>query len=763
MKKIFYLFSTFFLFAVSLNANGDKGIKNNGGDDRQQEYQLQINKTSEKIKLDGKLEEAVWQNANEASDFWYSFPIDDKRAELSTKVKVTYDDDFIYVAATMHDPNGTIIQTLKRDVDFWSGDNIVVVLDPLNQKSSGFMFGVNPYGVQMEGLLTGDTGSRGSRPGSGAMNDRWDNKWYSKTTAGADNWVAEIAIPFKSLRYDETKTTWGINFIRTEASDNSFHTWSQVPVQFRSVDLNYTGALIWDKAPKKTKGNVAIIPYVSGSTFRDFEAGTPRDNSINTGLDAKIAVTSSLNLDVTINPDFSNVEVDEQVTNLTRFNIRLPEKRLFFLENTDIFEDFGNSSARPFFSRRIGIDEDGNAQPILYGLRLTGNATKGLRVGLLNMHTKETEEQAGQNYTAAAFHQQVFGRSVIKGFFTNRQAYQDSEFSSTDFGRNAGLEFNYLSTNNKWQSWAGYNHSFREGITDRNYYFKGGVRYRDRNWSGLINYYEVQDQYFADLGFLNRLDHFDAVRDTTIRIGFGSLFSDIAYTIYPKKTGNITSQQFSIFNWWVTKADGGDLLERTNAASYRLNFRGRSSFSVRYSNSAIDLQFPFSFTDGEPLPAKKYTTNNLRVEYRSDSRKVFTYEAELRYGGFYSGTRTGVELEGNFRVQPWGNFGLKFAYNDLQFGGIFGESQLFSLSPKIEISFSNNLFWTTFIQYNTQAENFNINSRLQWRFAPLSDIFLVYTDNYLVETDDTVSDFRIQNFAPKNRAFVFKVNYWFSL
>ncbi len=758
MKKYFYTFSLQLLVLSILFAN------NGGGDkDRQQEYQLPISKTSEKIKLDGKLDEAIWQTAAIASDFWYSFPIDDKKAELPTQIKVTYDDNFLYVAAVMKDPNGAIIQTLKRDVDFWSGDNIVVVLDPLNQKSNGFMFGVNPYGVQMEGLLTGDTGSRGSRPGSGAMNDRWDNKWYSKTTLGTDNWVAEIAIPFKSLRYDATKTTWGINFIRTEASDNSFHTWSQVPVQFRSVDLNYTGALIWDKAPKKAKGNVAIIPYISGSTFKDFEAGTPRENNLNTGLDAKIAVTSSLNLDVTINPDFSNVEVDEQVTNLTRFNIRLPEKRLFFLENTDIFEDFGNSSARPFFSRRIGIDENGNAQPILYGLRLTGNVTKGLRIGLLNMHTKETADQVGQNYTAASFHQQVFGRSVIKGFLTNRQAYQDSEFSSTDYGRNAGLEFNYLANNNKWQSWAGYNHSFREGITDKNYYFKGGVRYRDRNWSGLINYYEVQDQYFADLGFLNRLNHFDAVRDTTIRIGFGSLFSDIAYTIYPKKTGNIISQQFSAFNWWVTKANGGDLLERTNAISYRLSFRGRSSFSVRYSNSAIDLQFPFSFTDGEPLPAQKYTTNNLRVEYRSDSRKVFSYEAELRYGGFYSGTRTGIELEGNFRVQPWGNFGLKFAYNDLQFGGIFGESQLFSVSPKIEINFSNNLFWTTFVQYNTQAENFNINSRLQWRFAPLSDIFLVYTDNYLVETDDTVDSFRIQNFAPKNRAFVFKVNYWFSL
>ncbi len=758
MSKYFYticfVLSTFLLFA------------NNGGgnEDRQQEYQLRINKTDEKIKLDGQLNEEVWKNAQAVSDFWLSFPVDDKRADLTTSMKVTYDDNFIYIAAEMNDPNGTIIQTLKRDVDFWSGDNIVVVLDPVNQKSNGFMFGVNPYGVQMEGLLTGDTGSRGSRPGSGAMNDDWDNKWFSKATRHATGWTAEMAIPFKSLRYDETKTTWGINFIRTEASNNTFHVWSQVPVQFRSVDLNYTGALIWDKAPKKAKGNVAIIPYVSGSSFKDFEDNGSTTNQINAGLDAKIAVTSSLNLDVTVNPDFSQVEVDEQVTNLTRFNVRLPEQRLFFLENTDIFADFGNSSARPFFSRKIGLDDDGNSIPILYGLRLTGNATKTLRVGVLNMQTKQTDNFAGQNYTATSFHQQVFGRSVIKGFFTNRQAYQDKAFSSTDYGRNAGLEFNYISDNNKWQSWAGYNHSFKEGFSDKDYYFKGGVRYRDRNWTGLVNYYEVQNNYFADMGFLNRINHYDAVEDITHRIGFGSFFSDIGYTIYPKQSGsNINSQNISMFNWWVTKADGGDFLERTNSISYRISFKGRSSFRIRGGNSSIALQFPFAFTDAEPLPAGRYTTSDIRVEYQSDGRKALSYEARLRYGGFYTGTRKGVELEANYRVQPWGNFGLKFEYNDLQFGGIYGERQLFAVSPKIEINFSNNLWWTTFIQYNTQAENFNINSRLQWRFAPMSDIFLVYTDNYFAETDDLADNFRIQNFGPKNRALVFKVNYWFTL
>ncbi|MEM1119706.1 MAG: DUF5916 domain-containing protein [Bacteroidota bacterium] len=762
VRRLFWMcslvFCSQFLYANSGGGGGDNG------EDRQQAYQLHITRAKEKIKLDGQLTESTWQNAQSASDLWLSFPVDDERAKLNSTFKVAYDDNFLYIAAEMADPNGTIIQTLKRDVDFWGGDNIVVVLDPVNQKSNGFMFGVNPYGVQMEGLLTGNTGSRGSRPGSGSMNDDWDNKWYSKASRGPNSWTVEMAIPFKTLRYDETKTTWGINFIRTEASNNTFQVWSQVPVQFRSVDLNYTGALVWDQPPKKAKGNVAIIPYISGSTFQDFTEDVPRDNSVNAGVDAKIAVTSSLNLDVTVNPDFSQVEVDQQVTNLTRFNIRLPEQRLFFLENTDIFADFGNSPARPFFSRRIGLDDDGNAIPILYGLRLTGNATKSLRVGVLNMQTKQTDDFAGQNYTATAFHQQVFGRSVIKGYFTNRQAYQDSEFSSTDYGRNAGLEFNYISDNNKWQSWAGYSHSFKEGIDDKNTYFKVGTRYRDRNWTVIVNYYELQNNYFADLGFINRVNHYNAVQDTTYRIGFGSLFTDVNYTILPKKKNSkITNQRIGAFNWWVTKADGGEFMERTNALSYRISFVGRSSFGIRAGNSSLELQHPFSFTGDEPLPAQRYTTSDLRLDYRSDGRKNFFYEVNFRYGGFYSGTRTGFEVEGNYRVQPWGNFGLNFTYNDLQFGGPYGERQLFSVSPRIEINFSNNLWWTTFIQYNTQAENFNINSRLQWRFAPMSDIFLVYTDNYFAETDDSAESFRIRNFGPKNRALVFKVNYWFTL
>lgn len=736
-------------------------IEASAGGDPQEKYQLHIYKTDEKITVDGKLREPAWKNAEVATDFWMSFPVDDRPSALQTEVRVCYDDDFLYVSAICHDPNTPVIQTLKRDIDFWRGDGFAVLIDPHNEKTNGFVFGVNPYGVQMEALISGYTGSRGGRPTG--INEEWDNKWFSKTEVHSNQWIAEIAIPLKSLRYDESKTTWGVNFIRSEMSDNSFHSWSPIPVQFRSVDLSFTGAMKWDTAPRKAKGNLSVIPYITGGINQDFEEDQDGAADFNAGVDAKIAVTSSLNLDLTINPDFSQVEVDEQITNLSRFSIRLPEKRLFFLENNDIFEDFGNSPARPFFSRRIGLDEDGNTIPILYGARLTGNVTKDLRIGLLNMHTRSTDDFLAQNYTASAFRQKVLSRSIVKGFFLNRQAIDGTDFMKNDYGRNAGLEFNYYSDNNKWGAWTGYNHSFKPDIDSKNYYYKLGTRYNTRNISATVNWYEVQENYFLDMGFLGNIEHYDAVRDTTFRVGFGSFFTDIEFKFYPKEERKFTSHGFSLFNWTTFMADGKDLLERRSSVSYEFNFPGRSTVRMRATNAEINLLYPFTFTDAVPLPPQRYRTNSVEVDYRSDSRKALSYDLEVQYGGFYSGTRFGVEAEIKYRIQPWGNFGLKFDYNDLQFGGEYGERKLFAVSPRIEFSFSNNLFWTTFIQYNSQAENFNVNSRLQWRYSPMSDIFLVYTDNYFVLTDDFADNFRISTFGPKNRAIVFKVNYWLTL
>ena len=231
----------------------------------------------------------------------------------------------MYVAGTCYDSTNHVVTTLKRDIGYWDGDGVAVILDPLNEASTGYMFGTSPYGVQTDVLLGGGTGP-------GHYSEEWDNRWYVETQRYEDRWTVEMAIPFKTLRYDANRTTWGINFMRNDQKNNRQDAWARVPIQFWFIDLGYTGKLNWDQTPPKTKGNIALIPYINTAYNQDFEANTDAKNTINVGGDAKIALTPSLNLDLTVNPDFSQVEVDQQVTNLTRFSIFLPERRNFFLE-----------------------------------------------------------------------------------------------------------------------------------------------------------------------------------------------------------------------------------------------------------------------------------------------------------------------------------------------------------------------------------------------------------------------------------------------
>jgi len=717
----------------------------------QDSHQYDIEKIEKPIKIDGVLDEATWQNENYTTGFWFTFPIDGQQVkeESQTKIWIRYDDDFIYVAAVCKGNGGTVVQTLKRDSrEYWSGDNINVVIDPNNQKTNGFLFGVNPSNVQYDALVTGNTGRRGDN--SSGFSSAWDNKWYSATKEYGDHWTAEFAIPLKTLRFGDSKE-WGFNFVRTNSEDNSFQAWAPVPVMFRSLDLGYTGVVRFEEPPKKIKSNIAIIPYMLTSTYKDHEAGTPSVHNFEIGGDAKIAVTPSLNLDLTYNPDFSQVEVDQQVTNLTTVNIRFPERRLFFLENADIFSDFGIPPMRPFFSRRIGLDESGNAIPILYGARLSGNLNDDLRLGVMNLQTRSTDDAIGQNYTSIALHQRVLKRSIIKGYIHNRQGY-DGEFLKDNYNRTAGLEFNYRSEDGKFETFAGIGKSFSNGDTDKNTFGHWAIGYDSRSWTMYFNYATVGADYNTDIGWMPRINHYDAEADVTYQLGFHHDYTNLGYSIYAAEQSAINSHQFSISHIGDVTRDGFDLIQSVILLDYDLSWKNSSRFSIGYRHDDQSLLYPFKFTDGDALPVDTYSFNSLGVSYSSDRRKALSYMASVELGGFYGGERKEYSLSVNYRRRPWGIFGVNFVQNILNFSEPYGNEKLFLVGPRIEFNFSNNLFWTTFLQYNTQRDNFNVNSRFQWRFKPLSDIFLVYTDNYAIDL-----------WGPKNRALVLKMNYWLNL
>ena len=282
-----------------------------------------------------------------------------------------------------------------------------------------------------------------------------------------------------------------------------------------------------------------------------------------------------------------------------------------------------------------------------------------------------------------------------------------------------------------------------------------GVFYSNRNFETVQSFAYIGDNFITDAGFIRRLDNYDAARDTIIRIGYTQLFQNFQYRILPTKEDrliNFHRLSADVFNVW-----SNDLGRTTSEIDFGYEAYLMTTARVRFGFEYNEEFLPFE-TDilGEEafdfLPSAWYKTWRGRAEYQSNGRKFFSYELEANFGQFYNGTLTQFEAELKYRIQPWGNFELSAERNIVTLPDNFGTAKLWLIGPRIAINFSKSIFWTTFLQYNTQSDGFNINSRLQWRYRPMSDLFLVYTDNYLAE-----------NFGLQSRAVVLKFNYWLTI
>ena len=710
----------------------------------QESFQLTIQPTKGPIKLDGILDEPAWNTVQAVSQFNKKFPNDIGAPKKQTEVKYLFDDKNLYFAFKVYDSGTAIIRSLKRDIGHDGNDGVAVVLDPLNQKTNGFYFVVSALNVQSEDQLTGSS--------DGGISYSWDTKWFSMTKDYGNYWIAEIAIPLKSIRYNSENKNWGVNFVRIDAKNFEYSTWTRIGPNFKSYDLGYTGLMKWPTNPPASNNNVILLPYLTGGISED-KSTSKTETTGNVGFDAKIALNSSLNLDLTVNPDFSQVEVDNQVTNLTRFNIFLPERRAFFLENADLFAGFGIPPIRPFYSRTIGLDKEGNKIPILFGARLSGNLSPDVRIGAMNMQTGRQGNYAPENFSAFTWQKRVLKRSMVKGYFLNRENFISVEEEKKNpldkYGRNAGITFEYSNPAGSFSYWANYNQSMKPTIKNLNNYAEAGVSYNGRNFGFVLDLANVGKNYYTDMGFVQRISNYDAERDTSIRIGFKHVFSEISYTLMPAK-GKIGKSELTAQNYVVLNPDNS-FNELESSLQLKTDFKNASSFNLSLSNNITNLLFPTSFTDGVPLPVKQYQYGQFRFNYVSDTRKLFGWVSESTVGQFYNGQVEGIGLGINWRPQPHLSLRLNAQYNQIRLPGNYGSTRLVLIAPRIEYNFNTQLFWTTFIQYNTQSNNFNINSRLQYRYKPMSDFFLVYTDNYF--TDPL--------FKSKNRALIFKLSYWF--
>lgn len=691
-------------------------------------YKLTINKTSEIITIDGLLDEDTWKNADIARDFYRMLPIDTGFASAQTEVMMAYDETYIYLGAICHDtiPGKRPVESLRRDFSFGKNDNFITFIDTYNDQTNGFAFGVSASGAQWDGI----------QANGGFVSREWDTKWKSAVKNFEKYWVAEFAIPFRSIRYNGGDDEWGISFSRLDLKQSEKSSWTPIPRQFQSANLAYTGTLSWDKPLPKSGPRFSVIPYVSGKGTHDIEAGEDMHLNGNAGLDAKVILSSSMNLDLTINPDFSQVEVDQQRTDLDRFELFFPEKRQFFLENSDLFASLGTDNIRPFFSRRIGLEN-----PVRGGARLSGRVGNNWRLGLMNMQTGTHDSFFATNYSVAAVQRNIFSRSNVAAFIVNKQEnFAAGDLTSqgmNKYNRVAGIDLNLASADSKWTGKVMGHHSFYPDADGNASTFAGIVNYETQKMEIGLSQSWVGADYLAEVGYIRRTGYFEVAPHFGYRFYPGSKSianhgPTLEYSTIYDTDLNITDYELEI--------------------GYRLEWLNRTLLTAEYENGYIKLLAPFdpTNTDGDTLATgSEYRWNEFKIDYLSDIRKSFNYEVGIRYGGYFNGTRMSLEGTLNYRVQPYGYLALVATYNQIELPKPYNSANLMLIGPRLDITFTDKVFLTTFVQYNNQIDNLNLNVRFQWRYAPGSDLYIVYTENTYTE-----------NFQSKNRGVVLKLSYW---
>ncbi len=699
-----------------------------------------VYRTTSKIVLDGKLEEEAWRTQDSANTFYLNSPNDTAAVISQTLVKMVFDDKFIYIGARMWDTTQRpfVVQSLRRDWGFGGNDNFSVYFDTYDDKTNGFTFGTTPFGVQREGTVFFGQN----------VAEEWDNVWYLESNQDSLGWTAEFKVPFKSIRYDKKLKRWNVHFLRHDLKNNQVSTWNFVPRQFGASNFSYSGKIHWEDSLPKPGANISIIPYVAARAVRFYDDDSEEDNEqtdFQAGGDVKIGLGPAMNLDLTFNPNFAQVEVDVQQTNLNRFELFFPERRQFFLENADLFSRFGYPNSRVFFSRRIGLQK-----PIIAGFRLSGKLNENLRIGLLNMQEDGLyQADTNNNYTVAVFQQKTFARSNIQGIFVNRQGMRfnntadgDAGLVDNDYNRAYGLEYNLFSEDGKWTGDYFLFRSETPGKSGNDWAHGAFTSYQSRNFEIGAGHQFIGENYQLDVGFLPRK-------------GFQSFSQFANYQFYPESNKIVRHGPYidldHIFNpnWRLT--------DRNAEVGYSFRMLNTSSFGAWAETSYIYLQNYFNIgfdpDNQDSLPAMTdYEWNRYGFWYDSDQRKKVTWGVVVANGGFYNAQRPFFRTNIGYRFQPYGSINFNAEYNYLDLEGTEGDRGNWLVGPRLDLTFSRKVFLSTFFQYNQQVNNFNINTRFQYRFAPVSDFFIVYTENYFSDV-----------LKAKNRAIVFKLTYWFNV
>ena len=654
--------------------------------------------------IDGRLDEAVWGQADVITDFHQVRPGDGTPPSERTEVYLLYGDDALYIGARMYDsePDRMSAPTVRHGQGLGRDDRLVVILDPFNTRRGGYRFETNSNGVRHDALY--------DNPDS--FNSNWTVIWDTAASIFDQGWTSELEIPFKTLPFDPTNDSWGFNFGRSIRRKGEEVAWVS---RNRSYNPSIAGLATGLTGLSQGRG-IDIVPSLSINQRKAFVPGSS-DANVEPSLDVFYRVTPSLNASMTINTDFSATEVDDRQVNLTRFNLFFPEKRDFFLNDADLFE-FGRISGagnaatsastenngRPFFSRRLGLSPSGTPVDLRHGGKLSGRVGRWT-IGTLAVQQDGLEADGATGEAHAAFVGRVSANVLDESSVGMIVTAGDP--NSTRDNALVGLDFRYLNTRlpggRVMQADGWFQHTDTDGLDGEDSAFGASVRLpNNTGWRGGVMLKEVERNFTPALGFVSRQD----VRDTA---------ADAGYTYFPRTRfvqtmfSGVDAQRISFLTGGLqSEVILGRLIEIRNNTGDALN--------VHYSATREVVTEPFTiYRDNARqvvVPPGNYSFGETVLSMSAAGQRTYSGGATFRTGDFLSGSRT--NLIGDFSWKPSNLFALGFRYdwNDIDLPQGEFITRLTRLTA--DINFSSTLYWVSLIQYDNVSEVIGVNTRLNW-------------------------------------------------
>ena len=677
-------------------------------------YRVAPRRVEQGPRIDGNLDEEVWLSAAVIDDFVQQEPSEGDPATERTVVRLLYDAQALYIGVEAYDsePDGVVATEMRRDSPrLLDEDNFQIILDTFHDRRSGYMFVTSPLGAKLEQQVAeeGEGGWRGSNTSN--INVNWDGVWDVVARRTSEGWVAEIAIPMVTLRFPKAgEQVWGVNFMRNIRRKNEQVFWAPISKEYSITRVSQAGTMTGIGAVDRGM-DLRMTPYVlTGGTQERVGTGLDGSGFGDVGLDVKYGVASGLNLDLTLNTDFAQVEVDEQQINLTRFPLFFPEKRDFFLENSGMFNVGAasggfNRLADLFFTRRIGLSAGGQPVPIIGGARISGKVDRH-NIAVMNITTQEAFGNPGENFFVGRYSRDILSRSKIGGIVINKEAVNGGSHYNRTFAVDTTLAVHRNFVVNGFVA-----KTETPGVSTGNMasYVRG--TWLSPSWSINGEYIDLQDNFNAELGFIPRV----GIRTSKF------------HGEWDPRPGKWRIRMFDpMVNLTYTTDQHNRLLTRRIHHMVGTYFEDGSRVTIWYNDYFEQLDVPFQIRSDVAIPAGTYRFGEWNFMYDTDpSRRLY---ARTRYSPqtFFDGTRTDMRAVLGVRATSRIAAEVQFNRSDVALPGGAFISDLASL--RLDLTLSPRMTLRTLSQYNSTTKELSTSVRFNWIYSPGSDIYVAYDE-----------------------------------